>query len=338
MSPRKHNKAKSDSSTGSGKYHGPPGPRPLWSGVISFGLVSVPVQMFSATRRRAVSLRMLTSQGSPVGRRYYCPEHDQEVSNEHLVRGFPVEDGEYVIVHDEELDDIAAEKSREIDLRQFVDLSQVPLFLFERAYFLTPTGSSNKAYRLLSHVMERSGLAGIATFVMREKEHVVAIVAENGILQAETLRFPDEVRTPESVGLPDPSKPDQKRLSEFAKSIKNLHMPDLATKELHDEYAEHLQALVQKKQSAGAGVVEAPWADDEGIQDDDGESPRDLLEIIRRGLQGDGSDEQPRRRNGKHHADLEQRSKEELYERAKQRDIPGRSSMNKQQLIRALSD
>lgn len=328
------------------KYHPPPGPRPLWSGVITFGLVSVPVQLYPATRRRAVSLRMLTREGKPVGRRYFCPEHDQEIHPEHLVRGYELENGDYVIVYDEELDDVAAEKSREIDLRRFVDLRQVPVLLYENAYVLTPAGSSNKAYRLLAAVMEEQGRAGIATFVMREKEHVVAILAEKGILRAETLRFQDEIRTPEAIGLPETDGQNKQKRAELTRLIKQNSKPDFAPDALHDEYAELLHELIAKKRKSGTDVVEAPGveASADGDEDDDGESPRDLLDTIRRSLQGDGESETPSKRRkhqpSKHPSKksdkLEERSKEDLYAQAKKRDIPGRSQMTKQQLIRAL--
>src|SRR5690606_31886465 len=99
-----------------------------------------------------------------------------------ILRGYEWAEGEYVVVRDEELEAIEPKKTREIDLRRFVDLSEIPPLYFERTYFLTPDGNSNKAYRLLAEVMERKQRAGIATFVMRDREYLVAILAENGIL------------------------------------------------------------------------------------------------------------------------------------------------------------
>src|SRR6185436_16804809 len=108
----------------------------------------------------------------------------------------------YVVVTDEELERLEPEKSRDIDLRHFVKAEEIAPMYFEHAYFLAPAGGSLKAYQLLAETMERKGRAGLATFVMRDKEYIVAILAENGILRAEILRFPDEIRTPKEIGLP----------------------------------------------------------------------------------------------------------------------------------------
>jgi DNA end-binding protein Ku len=179
------------------------GVRAFWSGTISFGLVSVPVDLHSAVRSQKPALRMLAPDGTPLARRYRCPEHDRDVDGDELVRGYEVEPGEHVVVTDEELEALAPRASRDIDLRKFVPLAQLDPFRFERAYVLAPQGDSVKAYRLLAEVMEREERAGIATFVLRGKQHLVAILARGGVLHAETLRFAGEVRSPESVGLPD---------------------------------------------------------------------------------------------------------------------------------------
>src|SRR6056297_2196044 len=154
------------------------GVRSFWSGTISFALVNVPVELFPANRRTGVSFRMLGPDGTPLQRRYYCPEHQTDVHPEHIMRGFPVDEEQYVIVRDEELEAIEPKKSREIDLRRFVGISEISPLFFHRTYYLTPRGDTNKAYRLLADVLERSGRAGIATFVMRDREYLIAIMAE----------------------------------------------------------------------------------------------------------------------------------------------------------------
>ncbi len=180
--------------------------RPFWSGVITFGLVSIPVNLLPANRQTRVSLRMLSPEGHPLSRRYYAPATGRELTDQQMVRGYEIEKDEYVVVTDEELERLAPERSRAIDLRQFVDAEQIPPLYFERAYFLVPGEASEKAYRLLATVMEKTKRAGIATFVMRGKEYLVAILAENGILRAETLRFSDEIRSPKDLGLPENGK------------------------------------------------------------------------------------------------------------------------------------
>src|SRR5690606_3909652 len=180
------------------------GARSLWSGSITFGLLSLAVDLFPAVRTEALPLKIVDESLRPLTRRYVCPEHeDRFLSRDEIVRGYEIEDGEYVLVTDEELESLAPEKSRAIDLRKFVDVAEIDPMYFKRSYFLTPAeDEANRAYRLLAETMERSGRAGIATFVMRGKEYLVALLAENGVLRAETLRFVDEIRRPEDVGLP----------------------------------------------------------------------------------------------------------------------------------------
>jgi DNA end-binding protein Ku len=193
--------------------------RPFWSGMLTFGLVSIPVDLLPAHHHTRAPLRMLDADGTPLARRYFCPKDEEEVDAAHLVRGFELGGGkrgrQVVVVTDEELEALAPKKSREIDLRLFVDRDGIDPLYFERSYFLAPGKSSGKAYRLLAAVMERRRRAGIATFVMRDKEYLVAIFAEGGLLRAETLRFAEGVRSARDVGLP-------KRPSVDAGAVKRL--------------------------------------------------------------------------------------------------------------------
>jgi DNA end-binding protein Ku len=165
--------------------------RPLWSGTITFGLVSVPVDMYPANRSDRAPLRMLSPDGVPLSRRYYSQESGRDLDDDQMIRGYEIEKGKYILVTDDELEKLAPRKSRDIDLRRFVDEQAIPPIYFERGYYLTPGAGTEKAYRLLAKIMEDSGRVGIGTFVMRGKEYLVAIAAENGILRAQTLRFAD---------------------------------------------------------------------------------------------------------------------------------------------------
>ena len=260
----------------------PSGLRSFWTGTITFGLVSVPVALFPATRPRSVSLRMVDKDGTPLQRRYVCSKDDKPLDWDDIVRGYEVKKGKFVVVSDEELEAIEPRKSREIDLQLFVDVKDVDPIYFERGYFLTPSGGSNKAYRLLADVMEDSGRAGIATFVMRDKEYLVAIFAEKGILRAETMRFHDEIRKPADVGLPKTPKTatgTKKFESAIAgKSGKvNFH-------EFLDEHARRLEELAQKKQKRGEDVVKAPAA--AAAAEEAGGEVIDLLEVLQKTLRG----------------------------------------------------
>src|SRR5687768_2178685 len=193
--------------------------RSFWSGTITFGLVSIPVDLYSAHRPGRASLRMLSPDGTPLRRRYFCPKEGREVPAGELVRGYEVEPGEHVVVADEELEALEPRRSRDIDLTRFVPADEIDPMFFERGYVLAPAGESTKAYRLLAAIMEETGRAGIATFVMRGKEYLVAILAENGVLRAETLRFADEIRSPAAVGLPARSKPAEAAVRRAEKAI-----------------------------------------------------------------------------------------------------------------------
>lgn len=259
------------------------GPRPFWSGTITFGLVSIPVALFPANRSNRVGLRMVAPDGTPLARRYVCSEEEKELDWDDIVRGYEVEKGKFVVVTDEELEAVEPRKSREIDLQLFVDRDELDPKFFERAYFLTPAAGSNKAYRLLAEVMEETGQAGIATFVMRTKEYVVAILAENGILHAETLRFEDEIRTPEDVGLPKKSKPKAAEVRAIEKEIEK-HAKKVDFAEFLDDYAERLEKLVAKKQRAGEGVVKRKETKEEAEEAE----VIDLLDVLRKSMQQPG--------------------------------------------------
>jgi DNA end-binding protein Ku len=343
-----------------------PSPRSFWSGTISFGLVSVPVDLYPASRSQRAPLRMLDEDGTPLRRQFYDPEKDRPVEDDEIVRGFELDDGSYVVVTDEELEALEPRKSRDIDLRLFVDVDELDPLYFERAYFLVPSSESNKAYRLLAEIMERTRRAGIATFVMRTKEYLIAIIAENGILRAETLRFTDEVRSTDELDLPSGEAADT-TVRRLRRAIAKQKRKQLATTELRDAQTERLQALAAKKASRGEDVVEI---ETEAAADD---SVIDLMEVLKRSMRA--ADERTRTpakkgarktggrrvarapakraaKRGKAGArktassrtasaggeELATLSKPELYERAQRAGIEGRSGMTKAELVRALRD
>jgi len=311
------------------------GPRGFWSGTIAFGLVSLPVSLFVASRSGSVSLRMVDEDGTPLSRRYFCSREERMLEADDIVRGYEVEQDRYVVVEDDELESLAPEKSREIDLQRFVALSDIDPGYFERAYFLVPGEGGSRPYRLLARAMEDAGRAGIATFVMRGKEYLVAIVSDSGILRAEILRFHDELRSPDHVGLPAVSEPAKARVAEIEKSMRKLQADELNESELEDHYVQRLESLVQRKLKAGEDVVRAP----EETQPSEHESAEviDLMQVLKERMQEenivDGASRRgPAAAGGK----LESRSKAELYERAKSLNIAGRSSMSKAELIKAI--
>jgi DNA end-binding protein Ku len=255
--------------------------RAFWSGTITFGLVSIPVNLFPATRSQGVSLRMVDEAGTPLSRRYVCPKHEKEIGWDEIVRGYEIEPDEYVPITEEELEGLEPRKSRDIDLRRFVPVDQLDPKFFERGYYLTPASESTKAYMLLAATMEEEGRAGIATFVMRDKEYLIAILADHGILRAETMRFADEIRSVEDVGLPAKPKLSSAEVAKMEAAIKRHVSARLSAKEMEDRYADRLLALVKKKERKNEDVVDAPEESDE---DEAGADIIDLMEVLRASL------------------------------------------------------
>lgn len=276
-------------------FEQPAGLRSFWTGTITFGLVTVPVALYSATRSRGVALKMIGPDEAPVRRRYVCSKDGKVLDADEIVRGYEIEKGKYVVVTDDELEAIEPRKSREIDLRVFVDVDDIDPMYFERAYFLVPSGGTNKAYRLLAEVMEKKKQAGVATFVMRAKEYLVAIIAENGILRAETLRFADEVRKPEDIGLPKVVKPAAADVKKFETQIAR-HAKKMNLSELLDDYTERLEKLVAAKEKKKEDIVRVP--EETRAEDEEGGGEVvDLLAVLSRSL-GGSAPRRPARKSG----------------------------------------
>ena len=254
----------------------------FWSGALSFGLVNVPVLVFPASRHSSIRLRMISPDGQFLQRRFYCPRDGKEVASDDIVRGFELDDGSYIIVTDQELESIEPVKTREIELREFVDLAEVAPAYMERGYYLTPGKGAAKAYRLLAEVMEKTRRAGIATFVMRDREYLVAIFAKNGILCAETLRFHDEVRDPTTIGLPDPVTPARQRVAAFERSVRALSAQALPRASLADVDNQKLKSIIEKKIRSRIDIIRMNKQSAKAAAQE--EDDVDLLETIRRSL------------------------------------------------------
>jgi len=324
--------------------------RSVWSGSISFGLVTIPVELYTATRKASPALRMLSEDGTPLARQYVCPEDGEVVSGDEIERGYEIEKGKFVLVTDEELEQLAPRRSRDISLDRFVDRHTIDPAFFVRSYFLVPSGERTKAYRLLAETMEATGRAAIASFVMRGHSHAVAIFADRGILRAQILRFGDELRSAEELDLPKAGKVDRARVAELVRSIESLAADSLDEAELVDDQAKRLVALAEQKREQGDDVVQAPEVvEPETEAEEEGETSGgqvlDLMALLKERL----AERKPAHKRGKSKPDsaagasrkqsrnerdrLEEASKQELYERARELDIPGRSKMSREELL-----
>lgn len=224
---------------------------------------------------------MLSADGEPLARRYFSQKTEKDLDADEVVRGYEIDKDKYVIVSDEELERLQPEKTRDIDLKLFVPEETIPPIYFERGYFLTPDASTEKAYKLLAETMSKSGVAGIATFVMRGKEYLVAIFSDHGILRAETMRFADELRSPAEVGLPKKKKVTPASVRKFEKLIAGKTKKTFAGSKLRDEQTEALLKLVKKKKANRKNVikVETEKASEPG-------EVIDLMAVLKRSLAG----------------------------------------------------
>lgn len=261
------------------------GVRPIWSGTITFGLVSIPVDLLSAVRPRQTALKLVDKEGHSIGRQYICSKERKALQNADLVRGYETEDGKMVVITDQEFESVAPEMSADIRLKNFVPADQIPPVYFQKSYFLAPGGKSATAYNLLAATMTRTGRAGIGSFVMRGHEYLVAIVSDHGVLRADTLRYADEIRSPADIGLPPRAKPDAKMVKQFVKDIEGLEREELGMAELEDKEAEALQGIVTQKKKDSDNVIRQP-----DLESEDAEAPAqsaqviDLMQVLRRSL------------------------------------------------------
>jgi len=243
------------------------------------------VNLFPANVSNRMPLRLLSPAGEPLSRKYYSEKTERDLDADEMVRGYEIEKGKYVVVTDEELDRLAPDKTRDIDLKRFVPEESIPRVHFDRGYFLTPAADSDKASKLLAETMAKSGRAGVATFVMRGKEYLVAIFSDNGILRAETMRFADELRSPEDVGLPKKPKVPKATVSKFEKLISSKSKKQLSPARLEDEQTERLLKLVKKKSAQRKNIVEVET--DERGEREHGKVV-DLVAILKKSLAGKG--------------------------------------------------
>jgi DNA end-binding protein Ku len=221
---------------------------------------------------------MLGPDGQPLARKYFAEKTGKDLDVDEVVRGYEIDKEKYVIVTDEELERLAPEKTRDIDLKQFVPADSIPPLYFERGYFLTPAAGSQKAYKLLAETMDQSGLAGVATFVMRGKEYLVAIFSDKGILRAETMRFADELRSPADIGLPKKKEAPKATVHKFEKLIGSKSKKQFTPTKLADKQTDSLLKLVKKKQAKRANVVKV----EEEIDND--HKVVDLVKILKQSL------------------------------------------------------
>jgi DNA end-binding protein Ku len=223
--------------------------RPVWSGTISFGLVAIPVKLFHAVRRQSVSFNQLDERNmARIRYRKVNDETGEEVGDDHIVKGYEISKGRYVVVDPDELEPFMPVATKSVDLEEFVDLADIDPVYFDTAYHLAPDGPP-KPYVLLARAMEASGKVAIGRFVMRNKQYTAAIRAEDGRLVMSTLAYADEVIDPADIdelqGL-DSVEVNDKEVA-MAEALVESLAADFEPEKYHDEYREEVMALIQMK-------------------------------------------------------------------------------------------
>jgi DNA end-binding protein Ku len=234
-------------------------PRAIWSGSISFGLLNVPVKLYSAVSKKSVSFRELrASDGSRIRHKRVAEADGEEVSYDEIVKGYEIAPDQYVRITREELDEIDPKKTRAIEIQDFVDLDEIDPIYFDHPYYLGPAEGAEKPYALLTKAMGDSRKVAIARFVLRNKEHLAAIRPLGNVLTMATMRFADEVAPADEVAADidaDGGKPKQREV-EMAKSLIESLTTEFDPSSYRDEYREELLALIERK-ARGEEVVEA---------------------------------------------------------------------------------
>jgi DNA end-binding protein Ku len=245
-------------------------PRAIWSGAISFGLVNIPVKLYSAVSRKTVRFHQIDAESGGRVRQKRVGPDGEEVAYEQIVKGYEIGPDRYVMITPEELESLEPQKTRTIDIEDFVDLEQIDPIYYDHPYYLAPDTGAAKAYRLLVDAMEESGKVAVARVVLRSKEHLVAIRPRDGALAMETMLFSDEVISPESLeelATADGDVRTSERELTMAQQLIDSLSSDFEPGKYRDEYRERVLDLIERKAQGEQIVIEEPAAEPQQVPD-----------------------------------------------------------------------
>jgi DNA end-binding protein Ku len=249
-------------------------PRAIWTGAISFGLVNVPVRMYSAIEEKDLHFNYVHEKdGSRIGYEKVCKAEDKPVPDDEIVKGYEVDKGEYVYMTDEDFEAAEVEGYKTIDIRDFVPYDEIDPIYFERTYYLGPQDGSEKVYALLLRAMEDAGLAAVATYVMRDRQNLGCLRIRNGVIALEKMFFADEIRPTDEIA-PKKAKVDEREL-EMASQLIDRFAGEFDPAKYHDTYRERLLEIIEAKHNGKEVHVEPVEA---------AEEPEDLLAALRASL------------------------------------------------------
>lgn len=316
--------------------------RPVWSGSLTFGLVSLPVALYAATEDRTIRFHQVRRGTNDRVRYKRVNERTgREVDWSDVVKGYPLGDGRYVMLEPDELERIAPGRSRTIEIAGFVPLREIDPIFFRKTYYLFPRKrQETRAYALLREALREGDKAGIATLVMRDKQHLASIRAEPDALVLETMFFADEIRDPaeQSGDLPGGNALRKGELEQARQLIDAMAMP-WRPEDYRDTYREKVEELVEAKRRGEDLPDEQPPPEPTNVVD----LTDALQKSVRHARRGRGraraDDDRDRPGNGEDSGDgeeLSQMSKSQLYERAGELELSGRSRMTRAQLEKAV--
>ncbi len=245
----------------------------IWSGTISFSLVAIPVRLVKAVETGRISFHLLHSKDySRLNRKMYCSQDNAPVPPDEIARGYEITPGKFILMTDEELESVSPERSRTIEITGFVDLADLDAVFFDHPYYLMPAKGGEKAYRLLVEVMQRTKKAGLASFVLAEREHPVAVFSRDGALAMATLHYGEEV-LPFDAGVPQKAKIDQQEAGRMRKSVERM-LVDFEPSKYANGRLNKISEIVARKIKESA-LVDAP-----AISAEEEEGPPDLVAAL----------------------------------------------------------
>ena len=245
-------------------------PRAIWSGAISFGLVTVPVKLYSAVDRKTVRFHQLHGKtGARIQQKRVDPQTGEEVPYEDIVKGYEIAPDRYVVIQPEELEALDPKKTKTIEIEDFVELSQIDPIYYDHPYYLVPDTGATKAYRLLLDAMKESGKVAIGRVVIRSKENLVAIRPRDDVLTMETMLFADEVIPPDKLDEKptDGKAKASKRELEMAQQLIDSLAEDFEPEQYRDEYRDRVLEMIERKAQGEEVVVEAPPEEPKKVPD-----------------------------------------------------------------------
>jgi DNA end-binding protein Ku len=252
--------------------------RSIWSGSISFGLINIPIKIYSASEERALQFKMLEKhEHCPISYVRVCRETGKEVPYRDIVKGYEYQKGEFVILTDDDFAKVAPKKTKTIDIVNFAKEDEIPSTHISRPYYIEPEKKAAKAYVLLREALKRSGNVGVATWVLRNKEHLAMLRPEGDALMLIELRYSEDVRSPEDLHIPEGAKYTKAELDMALMLIKQLEA-HFDAREYKDTYTAELKKIIAKKAKGKpirVGKAEEPQATD----------MRDLMEALRQSLE-----------------------------------------------------